>query len=65
MMPWSRFFTAAVVVLFGMMAGGVSPYPVVAGIVLAGIWNHWQMGRRADTRPRSIWYGCNCTVCRA
>lgn len=48
MMPWSRFFTAAVVVLFGMMAGGVSPYPVVAGIVLAGIWNHWQMGRRAN-----------------
>ena len=48
MMPWSRFFTAAVVVLFGMMAGGVPVLPVAAGIVLAGIWNYWQMGRRAN-----------------
>jgi hypothetical protein len=46
MMLWSRFITAAVVVFFGMLAGGVPPYPVLAGIVLVALWNHWRMGRK-------------------
>ncbi|MBI2685695.1 MAG: hypothetical protein HYX27_05225 [Acidobacteria bacterium] len=46
MLSWSRFFTAAVVVLFGMLAGGISAVPVVAGIALAAVWNYWRMHRK-------------------